>query len=340
MNKRPKKIIMKKIFSITAFLMLLVVTSCEKEGIYEEGLVYQYDISLYSQEDVNEFAKNKYSGIIGNLEISGTGISYIDSLYSLNFVKGTVHIYNTSIKNTFGLDNLTTIAENGFSSKFTNLFISENTKLLTVNFPKLLTLKGSFNISDNEKLFGIYIPKIPLTETLIKIENNPELVDMNFNALKHIGGMLVLRYTGLENLMAFSSVISMQDTFPISGHHDAGIWIGGNANLISLDGLSGLSKIAGHCLISHNPLLKEIDALASVTTVDHGIELQYNDVLENLDGFQNITSVDAGIVINQNGSLTDLCGLSNCYNNAVSFLADWNAYNPSYQDMVMGNCSQ
>jgi hypothetical protein len=63
----------------------------------------------------------------------------------------------------------------------------------------------------------------------------------------------------------------------------------------------------------------------------------------NLNGLENLSQVGRNLIIENNLELVNLCGITNLVSQD-GILEDYivfdNAYNPSQQDILDGNCSQ
>jgi hypothetical protein len=144
-----------------------------------------------------------------------------------------------------------------------------------------------------------------------------------------------------------------------------GLLFTGNKALIDFTGLEGITELTNfgdpeeQCLyIYENNSLESLDGLNNLTKIGTpnesviGIVIYANDNLQNLDGFSNLENVNGFIQIGTNpaviappqgnNSLTDFCGLQNLFTNGVfeGVGINFNAYNPTVQDIINGNCSQ
>ncbi|MGV6832732.1 MAG: hypothetical protein ACWA5P_14365 [bacterium] len=143
-----------------------------------------------------------------------------------------------------------------------------------------------------------------------------------------------------------------------------GIVISTNNLLVDLSGLEGLEQLDGDgsiqdIIIYRNENLQSLNGLDNIEFIGSAnsfgtalINIQGNNSLNNLDALQNLQNVygniyigftnQSGVVTDGNSSLTDYCGLSNVLANGVyeTVIIDNNAYNPTVQDIIDGNCSQ
>ncbi|MCB0462470.1 MAG: hypothetical protein R2816_12620 [Flavobacteriaceae bacterium] len=145
----------------------------------------------------------------------------------------------------------------------------------------------------------------------------------------------------------------------------AGVIISRNDRLASLSGLEGLTQIHYHpgfsaIVILNNDALESLDGLHNIVSIGSpdftvfdyiGISIQGNDLLTNLEALSNINDIYGSVFIGTheddvyyegNAALTDFCGLTNLFSNGGSdlVLIDNNAFNPTVQDIIDGNCSQ
>ena len=189
------------------------------------------------------------------------------------------------------------------------------------------------------------------------IENN-SIVDLTpLNTLTTIGANLFIRKNNLlENLEGFNNLTSIG----ISLH------VFSNDLLINFNGLNNLSSIGEGIYVEYNPSLLNIDSLSNITSI-YSIEIDQNSLIENINGLNNITSNVLSIVvlfnpelinvdglsnivsvteilwIHHNEILTDLCGIEPLIVGGGlegNYIVSSNAYNPTQQDIIDGNCSQ
>ena len=152
--------------------------------------------------------------------------------------------------------------------------------------------------------------------------------------------------TGLENLSKAAGIVILECH-----------------NLVNLNGLQGLTELTSpgefnDLIISGNNGLTSLEGLNNLQRIgsqNSGIptflSIINNDALTSLNGLSNLNAVYGEIVIgdrpnqiepNQNNSLSDFCDLQNLVNNGYheDVFINNNAYNPTIQDIIDGNCSQ
>ncbi|WP_457617044.1 IPT/TIG domain-containing protein [Lutibacter sp.] len=247
--------------------------------------IFQGDITLSTQQEVEDFGLNNYTEISGDLVIEGLGIASsevvsLEALHLLTRVEGSIYIYdNNALQTLAGLNNITEVV--GI------IQVSRNEELLHLNdFENLVSL-GGFQISN-----------------CFKVTN------LNF----------------LENINTLTGSLTI---------------IGSDA-LVDYSGLRNITEIGGDLNLQHNNF-SNIGMFSNLTSVGGMINLYSNNALNNLDGFGNLTYVGNKVWITFNATLTSYCGfntlvIGNGYNN--TFHITDNAYNPTLQDIIDGNCSQ
>jgi|GEM_PF-2118380 len=134
--------------------------------------------------------------------------------------------------------------------------------------------------------------------------------------------------------------------------------------LINLNGLNNLSEIGAQdyfsaLLIFKNSSLQSLDGLESLQQLGSEdsnrpaeISIQGNLDLSNLDALSNLQNVYGDVFIGDhsepdvsyegNVSLIDYCGLTNLFvfGNFNEIKINNNAFNPTVEDIIAGNCSQ
>ena len=231
-----------------------------------------------------------------------------------------------------------------------------------------------YNVIDGFLFIGVNNPNAPTQTTDIDdlsvllsvssvqngvtIYNNPLLSDLNgLNSLTFInGGALIIdsnenlvSISALTGLASFKSLEvwdnpSLLNLDGLEGVQSAreSVVIINNENLININGLSGLTTIGEFLIISDNTSLASINGLNNLENVDRSITLRRNTVLPNLDGFSNLLNVGENMVFEVNEALTNYCGLEPLFIEGGyegGFIMFENAYNPTADDMINGNCS-
>jgi len=136
----------------------------------------------------------------------------------------------------------------------------------------------------------------------------------------------------------------------------SGFNIHNNPNLVDLDGLSSLTTIGDNIpfttsfYITLNPSLSNLQGMSSISSNIDFFRIGNNASLVSLDGLDSLKLRDFEILFNS--TLTDFCSISafladgqaydgSSYLDETSYMSIANnAFNPSIQDFLDGNCSQ
>lgn len=289
--------------------------------------IYNGDVSLATQQQVNDFGSKHYDRINGGLTIDGP-VTDLRPLKSLVVVNNGVIIRNTMLTDFSGLDSL---EYTGYI--FPNSFRVEYNQKLTsfsglsrlrisrgyfyiINNPALLNLDGlnsfeavgtgELRIQDCEKLQNINgLGNLVFVGYSVYLVNNPALTDIQgFSNLATIGERLyIINNASLQSLDGLEQIRYLP----------RGVEITGNSLLSDLDGLGNLAEITdgtgqGAITINGNPMLNNLSAFSRITKADY-VYIQHNQLLSDLAGFNNLESVTHFLHIEDNPGLTDLSGL-------------------------------
>ena len=292
------------------------------------------DVTLRTQNDVDNFGQLPYKHIEGSLRIGhnsgedNSDIVTLAPLRNLESIRYLLRISRIESLETFeGLHNLKSI---------NSLVVSYN--------PSLRTMSSLSDLSDDLNSF-IIVEFNPLLENLGNLENVNNLS----------GPLFIASNPSLLTLEALNGLVSVGEVVIISG----------NDQLISLDGLGSLNNIGEGLAIRDNSLIPDLNALQNLTNVGVGFDISDNDSLlsvvglsgvtnsveflnvnncnslQSLDGFENIDSVYDNIKVRNNDMLSDFCALGDVLTvgNIPDVTIVNNLFNPTVQDIIDGNCS-
>ena len=173
-----------------------------------------------------------------------------------------------------------------------------------------------------------------------------------------IGHLLMKKRLKQEATIFFA--VTDDDDYIISLKNDSGeVWVervGGDPHKKLAD---NMLAFLNDLTIDNNSQLQDLNALQNLTVI--GSEnsdaltfmiIQNNDNLANLDGLMSLEAVYGDVTIGSyiddgnlelgNENLTDFCGIFNLVNNGLFNYVNVfnNAFNPTNQDIIDGNCSQ
>ncbi len=137
-----------------------------------------------------------------------------------------------------------------------------------------------------------------------------------------------------------------------------------NPQIINIDPLSNITTPLLNLTINNSPSLTNLEGLrniesfgsvqlqgiSSLETLNvlsgksiNEILLVGNDALINLDGLDGFVNQSNFFTISGNTNLTDFCSLVDPFQNLMQPIPNYNvqnnAYNPTQQDIIDGNCS-
>jgi len=318
--------------------------------------------------------------ISGDLLISSlTNLTSINSLSNLNTIGGSLTIgYNHDLLSLNGLESLNVINSvgisqnnaltslsglDGLTSITDNLHIADNESLLSLSGLNNLGLIGEFTtIRDNPSLTSLdglnnlsqtnnqilitannalvsFDGLDNLQTTLrISVSNNPSLTSLSgLSALTNITDLLINNNPQLSSLADFTNLTELDY-----------LYIENNVLLTSLSGLENINSVTG-LIVNNNASLVNLSGLQGLNTVNDFTYIRNNNSLITLSGLDNLLSInELNIGTNAsnenvaNANLSDFCALTNLFTNGSSTTVNIanNAYNPTIQDIIDGNCSQ
>jgi len=255
----------------------------------------------------------------------------LNDLVEDNIFDDSIVLFTQEEVNDFGANNYTHITGSLLIGKIDNSQSSINDltplhalksigqHFIIIDNPLLSNLAGLenlefigeyFSISDNQSLTTIAsLSKLTSINGYLSIDYNDQLINLS----------------GLENINA------------ISGN----LHIIGNNNLIEINNLSNLASVGNDISINDNKLLQNF-SLPNLTNIPGKLMLLNNFAITNLDGLSNLSSIDGDLTIQLNYLLENFCGLSNVFIGGYfngTFIVWGNAYDPTQQDLIDGNCS-
>lgn len=332
------------------------------------------DITLSTQQEVEDFGSNDYNVIKGNMTITGSVTSLLP-LQTIEIIEQGLSLENTSNLNNFeGLNNLKTIGYINYSgfkvenndqlenfSGLNNLELVQGETTIKNN-PNLITLEGLDSLTD---VYGgdFRIQNCHALQNLAGLENlgfvdyflylfdNSLLNDISaLNKLYFVKRIYIDNNDSLEIINGFEALINTE-----------GLIVENNENLTHILGFDVLASISDVITFSRNPKLTNLNFLQNITNTEY-INIIENDILANFDGFQNLTTVTYNMFIRENNNLNslfgleslnqvdkleiqnndlldDFCALSNLFTNGNSgnIIFSGNLSNPTTDDII-SNC--
>ena len=230
---------------------------------------------------------------------SNESLINLKGLESVTDLNSFTLVYNQNLSSVEGLDNLRSV---------TNFIHIEFNDALE-NLDGMNTLEsGPYNIRINKNPVLTSIDRFRLSEApnpednWVFIQNNPELTDVNpLKGMTEMNG-INLSNNKIANLSALSDLTkasyiqlsAMGALKTLEGLENLSevqtLFVGGNAQLESLDGLSGLVDMPALMTITDNPLLNDfcsISPLADQVAPDAQIDISFNAYNPSLEDLRN-----------------------------------------------------
>ncbi len=297
-------------------------------------------VTLTTQTEVNDFGANNYCAINYSFIIREAD-GELDPIVDLTPLQNLRRVNSLEVDGTNSLTNLEGL--NNMSVVEDYILISDNEVLDNIDAlgninSSLVSIQIERNnaLRNIDGLLGITMlvePEYDSTTNII-IGNNSNLV--NINGLTNIsiegnrGFISIYSNELINNLDAFSGINGELEILQLINL----------PNLLNTDGLSQITGLSKSLSISNLPFLADLSGFRNIEYINEEFHIAFSEIT-NLDMFTNLNQIGNAYVIN-NYSLNDYCGLLNAFNNgAVGFFeATNNAYNPTRQDMLNGDCSQ
>jgi hypothetical protein len=302
--------------------------------------------TIATQADVDKLSKVRR--IVGDLRISGTGITSLASLKCLRQIDGALLIDRTGLPDLDGLEKLTFVGV-GDVYYYNNyaVQISNNTLLESASLPSVLAVgsrlsnyyyRSVFSVSTNSLLAefavdaiesagiryesnGAAAPRASISMASLRkaqsfvLSQNPSLKDVDgFELLDTVTGDFTVQNNGLANLDGFKSLKKL-GTLVVRDN-------------LSLTTAKGFEKVesATSIAISGNQLLKSVD-FAELTAINNTYDFSQSISVESNAGLNDfkadkLASLGGNLSFRQNGnaavdtvlSLTSLQTISGSFN--------------------------
>ncbi len=307
-------------------------------------VVYEGDVELTSQAEVDEFGMNGYTivtgsfAVVANLinQVNPEYISNLDGIKQLTEVGTDLSILSTTVENLDALSNLKKVGG--------SINIQGNPLLAEIDFLNEITeINSDVVISSNPSVI-----EISGFKNVVSINGDLELISMDgletisgFGQLNSISGLL--RFQSLISVMDFSGFTSLSS-------------IGGDLDILTssisdMNGFSSLTNIGGSLILRTNVILDNVDGLSNLSTIQGDLIVDNNasalnnnftDGLKNVNGFINLNTLGGDLTVTSNKLLTDFCGLKTIFENGYTgnyTVGSSNGYNPSKEQILGDECS-
>ena len=278
---------------------------------------YTTDLIIHSQDDVDAFeaanAGKTYTIINGDLILDPNDpldpIVDLTALNAIQTVNGSLKIINfTTLDNGQPLEDLTSI------TTVDSLIIGEpgnpNTFSTFADLPYsfyspgITTINGALLVENNTNLVDLNFELLNSIGADARVENNPDFIGFYSNIATgslFIGGSLQIIQNGMTDLATFFTAITLSDSLVVRD----------NPSLETFTNFFAIpDTINGAFIIENNPLLTTTDLGGVLTYVKGEIRIENNASLLDLGGFEALDSA-AALIINNNDALLNLDTLNN-----------------------------
>ncbi|GAB3557544.1 T9SS type A sorting domain-containing protein [Spirosoma fluminis] len=271
------------------------------------------DITLSSQQQVDDFAQSGCTTTSRDLIVSGLDITNLNGLRNLTQV-GNLEIKGTKLANLEGLNQLKLASD---------ISISGNSSLTSLNGLSSLTdVQSEIEIDGNLLLTNLTGLSSLTLVNYTYITSNYSLTSLQgLNGLSRtVGGLYITSNPVLTTLSGLDNLRSI----------GANLVLISNDRMTNLTGLNSLTCVlSGDVLIERNRELTSLAGLNNLTIVSRDLEISDNPVLTSLADLSGLASIGGEIKIVDNSSLT------NC---AIAALCAALA-NPPQAITIQGNAS-
>ncbi|MFD0989227.1 hypothetical protein ACFQ1R_03905 [Mariniflexile jejuense] len=204
-----------------------------------------------------------------------------------------------------------------------------------------LTSVGGLTISGNTVLSDLSpLSNLKYIDEGLAIIGNTAISNINpLNKIAHIGSLWIYDNTLLTNIDGLVNVNGNLKFLKIEENESLES-IEGLKNISIISDINNDSPFAARLTVRFNPKLKNLDGLSNLNSVGGYLEIYGNYSITNLNGLKNLSSVKL-LYVSKNFNLTNLCGVKPLIENLpdLDMLIEENAYNPTKQDFIDGNCS-
>ncbi len=216
--------------------------------------VFEGDIVLTNQDEIDDFGSNNYTLVTGNVSIiydennpSGPEITSLLPLISIETISNDLLIQTLNdLENLDGLENIVNI--------FGNVSLVGSSSLLNIN--------GISTANFNKLLF---------LQSLSALETFPEFNQITSLEILRVQSLSIQELNSLNNLTEISLEIS----------------IGSNNMLETISGFQTLETVGGNFNLSGHDSLQTVNGFTSLSTIDGDISIVGN-LMPNIDFLQNI----------------------------------------------------
>ncbi len=290
--------------------VVFIISEQTPEGSFEidaiTGEITVSDVSMFNFE-VNSIITGIVKVLNGDVSKDALVTITLNDVEEENIYYGDIELKSQFDVNEFGANNFTNIS----GSLHINSYFGNEETIIT----DLSPLNSIKTVGNHFTVFGYDI--------------------LNFDGIniESVGGNIFINYcTSLTNIDGLSSITSVL----------GGLELSSNPLIVNVDGLNNINSLGGDLIFSSNDNLSNIEGLNNLQHVGGKLGFYGVDDLSNLEELNNLQYVGGDMTFYGNDFLFNFCGISSLLiNNGLigEYRAENNAYNPSQQDIIDGNCS-
>lgn len=302
--------------------------------------LFEGDVFLSTQDEVEAFGANNYCGINGRLNLAepvSGGSDFITDLTPLNNLRSVSRLevhFTHELVDLSGLENLTVIDD--------YLGVLENEQLISLEgLNNVTSILGQIVVANNDVLRDVD-GLSGLTSLEKPAESDTELTILGNTLLENIDGLSNISSVDESIIILIGSSDVMTHVNGISNISGTVQYIGitGLDNLMDLSGISGITRVTDDVIINNNFHLFDLSGMENLGFIGGDFQIRNNFDLRNLYGLSGLSTVNGNLLITNNG-LVDFCGLQLLLSGdglGGNYTVSDNNFNPSKQDIIDGNC--
>ena len=242
------------------------------------------DFAVSGDIFINRIIKRTYLGDI-TVATQAAVNALRTTLISTDTIDGDLTIGYTDTGSTSDITDLTPLGNIVHITG--NLIIQQNGQLVRQkSLTNLQTIGGYFSVSNNDRLIALNFSKLQTIGGYFSVSNNARLTAFDFSKLQTIGGYFQMNDNARLTAFNFSKLQTIEGYFQVFQ----------NANLSTLGNFSRLQTIEGYVNVSNHDALTTLGNFPVLDSIRGYFSVTNNDTLTSLGSFPALTSIGTGTV--------------------------------------------
>lgn len=316
-----------------------------EEEMEVEEVIFEGDVWLQTQEEIDSFGEIGYTKIIGNLQINDvfqpdTPILSLSALHTLTSVEGSLSIGRLyEVTSLEGLNNLTSISDELYLGALYEVDsflplsnITATVDIISIDFCRKieslsglegisLATAGELIIKANQNLLNLEAIRLGMPSSLGSVTF--DAYQPSCTSCVPPSPAIPQPFTDFNFLSNVSQINSLWIRFFVGEE---------------LTGLENLTRV-NQLYLYRNHFLVDLEPLQNIISENEFMIISSNDLLSSLSGLENINSI-GGFFVTNNMSITNYCAVENVLSLDIGvYQVENNFFNPTLEDVVSGNCS-